>query len=161
MQRIGLRVVRSRGYHPGEGFVVFGDGGTGTIDWDRPLTSRKVIFWADTSIVAGHLAGGHMSEPFLDGIVPDRHLEGTFLLDANLQPAASITWHSDPVVFGRFQIAVVTEDAVGNRRIEDATLREQVVHSEPPPARALAPASFNASSGCLTLSFEGAERLVG
>ena len=141
--------------------MVFGDAGTGTIDWDRPLTSRKVMFWADTPAVAGHLAGGHMAGPYLDGIVPDRHLEGTFLLDAHLQPAASSHWHSDPLVFGRFQMAVVTEDAVGNRRIEDATFCEQVVHSEPPPARALAPASFDAPSGCLTLSFEGAERLVG
>jgi len=141
--------------------VVFGDAGTGGIDWGRPLTSRKVMFWADTPAVAGYLAGGHVVGPHLDGIVPDRHLEGTFLLDAHLQPEASIKWHSDPLVFGRFVMAVVTEDAVGNRRFEDATFREQVVHSEPPPARALAPASFDASCGCLTLSFEGAERLVG
>ncbi len=161
MQRLAIRVVRGRNYHPGDGFTVFGDGGRGAIDWDQPLTTRKTLFWEGASPVAGLLEGGHLAERHLNGILPDRHLYGTFLLDAHLQPAALITWHSDPYVFGRFRMAVVTEDAVGHRHVEDAAVCEHVVHSAPPPARSLRPAVFDASYGCMTFAFQAAERLIG
>jgi hypothetical protein len=161
MERVRIRVVRSRSYHPVDGFLVYGDRGDGAIDWDRPLTSRKVLFWEGTWPLPGYLSGGHLAGRHLDGIMPEGHLGGTFLLDEHLQPASTVLWETDPLVFGRFALAVVTQDGVGNMEAGEAVIRERVVNSEPPPPRELQPQSFESVDGRLTLAFTPSERLVG
>jgi hypothetical protein len=161
MQTIRIGVVRGRAYHSSDGFHVYGDRGTGVMDWVHPVTPRRELFWPDAAAMAGHLLAGHVMGPHLDSVRPDGHLEGVHLLDECLMPAAAILYESDPLVFGRFRHAVVTEDAIGNATQAGVTIHETVINSEPAAARDLKPVSYDAGSHRLTLAFSPSERLVG
>jgi len=160
MQRLRIRVIRSPDYHAGDGFHVYGDGG-GVMNWVQPLTDRKVLFWDDAVPMADHLKAGHLTATHLDSIQPDRHLDGTFLLDRHLQPAVPVYWDTNPLVFGRFRFAVVTEDEAGNKQTEDIDIHEQTVNSEPPPPYGLCPQSHDETTNELILSFVPSDRLIG
>ncbi len=161
MQRVRIEVVRSRPYCSTDGFQVYTDGGTGVMDWSHPATSRRVLLWDDVPPMAGHLLGGHVAAQHLDGRMPDRHGDQTWLLDEHLLPAGTVGWESEPRVFGRFRFAVVTEDAAGNSAIEGVQVYEQVVNSEPAPAADLCPQAYDQPTGRLTLGFTPSRRLVG
>lgn len=160
MQAIQIQVVPSRSFCSGDGFQVYGDGGTGQMDWSYALTSRRRLFWPDASAAAGHLLGGHAMGPHLDGIRPDGHVQGMHLLDEHLFPAASIIYETDPLVFGRFRHAVVTEDAAGNATTTGVTVHETVINSAPPPAFDFRPAAWDQGDGRLTFSFSPSDRLT-
>ncbi len=161
MQSIRIGVVRERRFCSTDGFHVYGDSGSGVMDWVHPVTPRRELFWPDAAVVAGHLLAGHVMGPHLDSVRPDGHLEGVHLLDECLMPAAAIFCETDPLVFGRFRHAVVTEDAIGNATQAGVTIRERVINSEPAAARDLKPVSYDAGSHRLTFSFVPSERLVG
>lgn len=161
MERIQVQVVRGGRYGSGDGFQVYGDSGGGGMDWVRPLTARRQLLWPDAPPVAGHLIGGHLASGHLDAVRPAGHLGGCHLLDEHLRPAAAVVWESPAVVFGRFRLAVVMEDAAGNADPAGARVCEQVVNSGPPPARGLVPKAHDAVDGRLTLRFTPSPRLVG
>ncbi len=161
MQRVRLVVLRSGRFAPDEGFHVYGDGGTGIMDWAHPVTPRRILFWDDLVPQAGHLLGGHMTGRHVGGVPRDGHLEGTHLYDGHLEPALAIFFETEPHVFGRFRHAVVTEDAAGNAQTAGATVYERVIHAEPLPARDLRPTAFDEGSGRLTFAFTPSDRLIG
>jgi len=161
MQTIRIGVLRGRSFRSTDGFHVYGDGGRGQMDWVHPLTSRRELFWPDASPTAGHLLGGHVMGPHLDGVRPDGHLEGLHLRDRHLLPAAAVYYETDPLVFGRFGHAVVTQDAVGNSTTAGVTVYETVINSGPPPPGAFRPALYEGATDRLTLSFSPSERLTG
>ncbi|HSW46491.1 MAG TPA: hypothetical protein VLM89_13065 [Phycisphaerae bacterium] len=161
MKRVRIEVVRGRAYCSTDGFQVHGDRGTGMMDRDHPLTPRRILFWDDVPAMAGHLLGGHAAAQHLDGRMPDRHGEETWLLDEHLWPAGTVAWESEPHVFGRFRYAVAIEDAAGNRAVEGAPVEEVVVHSEPAPPSELVPQSYDALTGRLTLRFRPSLKLAG
>ncbi len=161
MQAIRIGVVRGPSYRSTDGFEVFGDGGSGTMDWVHPMTPRRQMFWPDAPAPSAHVAGGHVMATHLDSVQGDGHLEGTHLLDGWLMPAAMMFYETDPWVFGRFRHAVVTADGVGNATTAGVTVQEMVINSEPPPASGFRPASHDAQTGQLTFSFSGSPRLTG
>lgn len=161
MQRVRIEVVRSSRWKSADGFQVYGDGGSGVVDWTRPLTARRMRFWEDLPAMADHLLAGHVRGQHVDGVMPDRHGDETWLLDEHLKPAGVVAWESRPVVFGRFRFAVVTEDAAGNASTGGVVVHEVVVNSEPAPAGRLRPESFDPATGRLTLRFEPSLRLTG
>ncbi len=161
MQRVRIEVVRSGAYKSTDGFHVYTDHGKGLIDWVHPATARRVLFWEDVPPFAGHLLAGHVAGQHLDGRMPDRHGEETWLLDEHLRPAGVVVWESEPHVFGRFRYVVVTEDSAGNAATVGVNVHEVVVNSEPAPPADLRPESLEALSGRLTFRFEPSVRLVG
>jgi hypothetical protein len=160
MQRIRIQVVRSGGYRAEDGWQVYGDGGTGQVDWQHPLTSRRYLFWPEAQRIAGHLLGGHLRGLHLDGILRDGHLEGTHLLDEHLLPAFGGSWESRQLVFGRFKHAVVAEDARGNKNTEQASVCEKVINSDPPPPGHLKPLSFDSGNSRFAFGFVPSDRLM-
>ena len=161
MQRIQIGVVRSRPYGSTDGFVVYGDGGSGSMDWDHPVTPRRVLFRPDDPATTGHLLGGHLMADHLDGTRPDGHLEGTHLLDRCLMPAALVFFETEPFVFGRFRHGVVTQDAAWHATTGGVALQETVVNSGPEPAEDFRPVAQDGGTGVVTFSFTASERLVG
>lgn len=161
MQSIVIGVVRSEAYRPSDGFHVYGDRGTGVMDWLHPLTSRRYLFREDSVAIGGFLAAGHLMQPHLGRIWPDGHLEGIHLADRHLRPAAETVFETEPLVFGRFRHAVVTESEEGNRTTSGVTIHETVVNSWPPAARDLRPVGYAPAGGRLELAFLPSERLKG
>jgi hypothetical protein len=161
MQTIHISVVRGRRYRSTDGFQVYTDRGTGAIDWAHPATPRRMLFWEDAAPAAGHQLGGFLAAAHLDGIRPDGHLEGTHLLDERGYPGGTVTYETDPVVFGRFLHAIVTEDAAGNAQTEGIVVHETVANSDPPPASGFRPVDHDPLTGRLTFVFSPSPRLVG
>jgi len=161
MQAVLIQVVRSRAYCSEDGWHVYGDGGTGSMDWDNPVTPRRQLFWDDVPPIARHMLGGHTMGHHLDGVLPDGHCEGLHLLDEHLWPAMGMAWETPAFVFGRFQHAVVTEDSVGNAETSGVNVFEQVINSDPPPPHGLCPQSHDSGADRLTLSFDASDQLIG
>ena len=161
MERGAVGVVRGRRFRSVDGFEVYGDGGTGTVDEDHAVTPRRVLLWPDVAVMAGHLFGGHVMAVHLDSVGSDGQFEGTHLLDEHLYPAAAVVFETGPRVFGRFRHAVVTEDAVGNATAAGVTVHETVVNSDPPAASDLMPVAHDSGTDQLTLTFVPSDRLTG
>jgi len=161
MQAIRIAVVRSRCYRSSDGFHIYGDSGSGQMDWTHPMTPRRVPLWPDAPIMAGHLFSGHLMCPHLDSISVDGHLEGTHLLDQHGLPAAAMAYETDAYVFGRFGHAVVMEDAAGNAQTSGIAIYETVINSEPASAEDFQIASYEPGEDRLTFSFSPSERLCG
>ena len=161
MERICLGVVRRRSFRSADGFHVYGDRGTGLMDWAYPVTSRRRLFWPDAPVQPGHVCGGHLMAMHLDGVVLDGHLEGVHLLDEHHRPATPVVYASEPVVWGRFRHAIVTEDAYGNATTAEVTVHETVVNSDPPPASELVPVAHDGVTDRATFAFSPSDRLVG
>ena len=161
MQAIRFGVVRGRRYRSTDGFHIYGDGGTGQMDWMHPVTPRRILLWDDAPAIAGHLLGGHVMGRHLDGVKVDGHLEGTHLLDENMFPATAVCYEMDPFVFGRFRHAVVMEDELGNATKTGLTVYETVINSYPAPADDFQPVLYDSQLDRLTFSFRSSERLTG
>lgn len=161
MQRIQFAVVRDARFRPVDGFHIYGDSGTGSIDWQHPLTSRRLLFWEDALPMPPHLDGGHLTGHHLDSIVREGHLSGTHLMDQQSQPAGTTVFEVGPFVFGLFKHAVVPVDEVGNLRAAEAVVYETAVNSDPPPASDFKAIGVDEVTGGLRFSFRPSEKLVG
>jgi len=161
MQQLVIDVVRRRGFASGDGFHVYGNGGSGAVDWEHPVTSRRYLLHPDTPPAATHLRAEHLHTMHLDTVTADGHLQGTHLLDACQWPAGVISHVSRPLVFGRFSHAVVVEDAAGNADTAGAVFHEQVINAAPPPPSEFKAVEHDASTGRLTFSFTPSDRLAG
>ncbi|UCD28527.1 MAG: hypothetical protein JSV03_15835 [Planctomycetota bacterium] len=161
MQAIKLGVVRNRNYRSADGFHIYTDGGSGQMDWMHPATPRRILFWEDAPLMAGHLLAGHVMAQHLDSVWIDGHLEGTHLLDEFLLPATTIFYETDLFVFGRFRHAVVTEDSLGNATTDGVVVCQTVINSEPGQANDFLPISYDSQNDRLTFSFTLSERLTG
>lgn len=146
MDRIRISVERTPEMASSDAFQVYGDGGTGVIDWAHPLSPRRQPLWPDARGPAGHLVDPHCLAVHLD---------------ADCSEPGAATFDTPPVVFGRFQYAVVLEDAVGNAGQSGPCVQEAVVSSAPPPPNDLRAVAHDPETQRLTLSFTPSERLVG
>lgn len=161
MQMIRFTVTPDSRYRSIDGFQVYGDGGTGVMDWEHPITPRRLAFWNDAVSASLHLAGGHLVGAALDSVRIEGHLAGTHLLDTHEVPTGEIAFETGPFVYGRFRHAVVTEDELGNATRDGVVVYETVVNSDPPGASDLKAVAHERATGVLTLSFQPSERLVG
>jgi len=153
MQKVRVIVTRRREFVAGDGFQVYGDGGTGQVDFTTPLTDGTVPFWPDAPPRAGHLFDAHLVLRHLDNVEPDGHLSGLHLCDEHLRPAAAIVFEAGPYCFGAFTHAVKVFDAWGNASLLDAAEQTTVVNSSPRSPSDLARAGFEAQTDQITFSF--------
>lgn len=154
MERFLVEVARRRSVRGGDAFEVFGDGGSGTIDPNAPLTDRPIRFWEGLPLHGGHLEGGHLTRGHLDQIIPPGHLAGRHLSAEHLWPADSVWFVTLPLYFGRFQFAVGSVDAFGNRSAALSSAVSRVVNSSPRSATGLKRGVFDEVSRRMSLTFE-------
>lgn len=153
MERVLVSVDRLRRYNADASFEVYGDLGTGAIDWDHPLTPRPVRLWAEGVVRRGHVCDGHLVVRHLDSVHPDGHLEGAHVLHEHLFPALAVTFATPAYVFGRFQHAVTLVDGAGN--VSPATQNSVTVNSAPSVPEAVVREAYDAGTDLLTWTFVG------
>lgn len=134
VEPVVIEVPRRRSIRGGESFEVFGDGGTGTIDTQTPLTDRPIGFWDGLPRREGHTEGGHLTGLHLDHVIPDGHLAGRHTTADHLWPAAAVTFVTRPLYFGVFRFAVGMVDQTGNRSGQLSAVVSRVVNAAPRPA---------------------------
>jgi len=141
-----IEVPRRRSTRGGDAFEVFGDGGTGTIDSQNPLTDRPIGFWEGLPRQEGHTKGGHLAGLHLDHVIPDGHLAGRHLTAQHLWPAALVTFVTRPLYFGVFRFAVGMVDQAGNRSPGLSAVVSRVVNAAPRPAGELKRGTFDGAT---------------
>lgn len=159
MDWVRVRVVMAGAVRRAGGYAVFGDGGSGAIDWAHPISVRRRRRWSGDAATAGYLGGDHLVDGPGCGEASEGHLEGTHALDEALRPAGSVEHACGPYVFGRFQHAVAPQDACGNVDVSGAAVTACVVNAAPPGVRELRGVSVE--GGRVRIAFRGSERLVG
>ena len=152
MQRVQVRVDRLRRYDSDVRFEVFGDLGTGVIDFDHPLTPRPVALWPEGAPRRGHVRDGHLTVRHLDSVSPDGHLESTHVDSEHLYPALASLYETPPYVFGRFQHSVKMSDAAGN--VSAASTAAITVNSAPTVPECVTRLAYDIGQDKLTFSFE-------
>ncbi len=138
MQSVWLIVTRRPEYVAGDRFEVYGDGGSGAIDFANALSDRPIPFWREAPPREGHLLDGHLVLQHLDSVQPDRHLSGLHLTDEHLRPAAALVFETRGYHFGAFKHAIKVFDAWGNVSQDEPVEVTTVINSSP-----RAPADFN------------------
>ncbi len=151
MQRVEVRVDRLRRYGSDAAFVVYGDLGSGTVDFDHPLTARPLRLWPDSAEQRGHALDAHVTVRHLDGVVRDGHVENTHLEGEHLYPALAVTFETPAYVFGRFQHAVKMSDGSGN--VSAGVTVGITVNSAPTAPEGVERAGYDSGTDRLTLSF--------
>ncbi len=152
-QRIRIAVPRRREEPEQVSFDVYGDTGSGTVDYSAPINIGPLRLWPTAPLHAGHqleghLAGGHLGVPPGDG-----HLADRFLSERHLQPAADVVFEAGPYCFGRFQHAVVMRDTANNGDTGAATVVTKTINSEPRRVTRVRASSFDSGSDRVTFSF--------
>jgi hypothetical protein len=153
MQYVSISVPRRREYAAQDGFDVYGDGGSGSIDYDHPLNGRLVRFWPQSPPRLGHLLEGHLMLGHLGAGHADGHLQERFLCGLHLSPTADVLFEAGPYCFGRFQHAVVMRDHLGNGDTQDAAIVAKTVNSAPRRAYRVRLESFEGVTDQATFSF--------
>lgn len=153
MQRVRLIITGRSGYAAGDRFEVFGDGGSGQIDYDHPLTDRPVPFWPEAVPRRGHLLDGHLELPHAEGTWPDGHLEGVHLLDDHGRPSAPVMFDTPEYVFGAFTHGVRPVDRLGNVFGGEPSETTQTINSSPPRPFNFSLSAFDEATGQAVFSF--------
>ncbi len=153
MERIRVAVPRRQDTPEKVSFDVYGDAGSGTIDYSGPLNIGPLRLWPTSALHPGHHYQGHLVSAHL-GVSPgDGHLADRFLCERHLQPAADVVFEAGPYCFGRFQHAVVMRDAAMNGDTGAATVVTKTINSEPRRVTRARAASFDSGSDRVTISF--------
>lgn len=160
MQSVRLLVPRRKEYRGGDGFEVFGNGGSGAIDFSKPVTNRRVLLWSEAAGRRGHLLDGHLMLRHLDSVDRDGHLSGIHLNDEHLMPAGVIQVEVGRYVLGRFLHAVRTVDGAGNWSSDTPVTLTTVINSCPDRPGRLVALLHDAEADQLTFSFEASPKLV-
>ncbi len=152
MQRVRVTVRRSRSFNADATFEVFGNLGSGTIDFVHPMTPRSVALWPDGAPRRGHLLDAHLVLRHLDSVGPDGHLESGHVQSAHLQPAMDVFYDTPAYVFGRFQHGVVMSDGAGNA--SPPTVAAVTVNSSPTVPQCVTRLGYDGVADQITFSFE-------
>ncbi len=155
MVRVRLTVLRLRRYAADTRFEVYGDLGTGEIDYDHALPPGPVRFWPEAGERNGHLRDAHLTVRHLDSIDPDGHLETLHLEAEHLRPAWPMVVESPSYVFGRFDHAVKVFDGAGNASAEPPAQYAVTVNTAPVAPRGLKCAGYDDDADQVTFSFHG------
>ena len=161
MQRVMILVPRTRRQTSSDRFEVFGDGGCGTVEMDRPISDAPVAFWPDSPVPAGHMRDGHLQMPHLDAVAPDGHLADVHLIGEHGWPARVMMFETGLCYFGAFRYLLRTIDGAGNVSEDEPLEDAVVVNSWPGAARSVTVSGYDASSDRVTLAFEPSPDLAG
>lgn len=146
MKRLRFSMLRLPAFAADTSVEMYGDLGSGTIDYTKPLLPGRVRLWPAASGRMGHLFDAHLAVGHLDNVVEDGHLSGGHLLDEHLTPSLAIVFHSPRYVFGRFQHAFRFMDASGNGSAEGAVIFAHTVNEAPDAPRAIRRSGWIAAS---------------
>lgn len=155
MVRVRLTVLRLRRYSSDTGFEVYGDLGTGEIDYEHPLPPGAVRFWPESGERNGHLRDGHLALRHLDSVDTDGHLETLHVEAEHLYPAWPIVVDSPSYVFGYFDHAVKIFDGAGNVSSDPPAQYAAVVNTAPVTPRGLKCVGYDDAAEQATFSFHG------
>jgi len=161
MQRVVILVPRFRRYASGDGFAVYGDGGTGSIDYEQIVGDAIVTFWPLAAKRQGHLLDGHLMLSHVSSVWPDGHLEGMHGVGEHLWPAGVIRFETPRYYFGAFRHAVRPFDAAGNWREDEPVVVETVVNSSPRAVGDVVLASHDGEVDRVTIGFVPSPELSG
>ena len=152
MERIRFVVLRLATFGSDTQVALYGDLGSGSIDFSHALPPGKVSLWSH-AMQRGHLEGGHITSRHLDAVDLDGHLAGGHLLTGHLEPVVAFALHSPRYVFGRFRHTLRMTDGAGNVSDEAEQVFEHTVNSAPRAPSRLRYRGIDAVSQQLTLSF--------
>jgi hypothetical protein len=154
MQRVEIDILRLRRYASDAAFAVYGDLGSGSIDYDHPLPPGVVPLWPAAAPPDGHLRDGHLVLRHLDDVSPDGHLQTLHLRAEHLYPAWPITCASPGYVFGRFGHTVRMCDGAGNWTGQSEPIVALTINSNPTVPTCCHRASFDAQADEVRLTFQ-------
>ncbi|HNY77621.1 MAG: hypothetical protein RBS72_04515 [Sedimentisphaerales bacterium] len=149
--RVRLAFLRSQHLPPGTALDIYGDGGTGQIDYDEPLNGTPIPIWPCPQDKAGfgmsHFGDGDFGWDAAAAVGFGKGCfgYGQFGLDAD-----AIEWISPLLASGTYRFGVQVVDEAGNASAAVQTGPLAVVTPARPAAR-LDVASFDAETGRLTL----------
>ena len=161
MQRVVIHVPRFRQYTSGDGFAVYGNGGTGTVDYERMIGDSVVPFWPLAGRRRGHLLDGHLTLSHMSSVWPEGHLAGMHLIGEHLWPAGVIRFETPLYYFGAFGHVVRMLDAAGNWHEGEPVVVETVVNSSPRGVGDVLVAGYDGGSDCVTVGFAPSPELSG
>ena len=153
MQRVVIHVPRFRQYDSGDGFAVYGDGGTGSIDYGRMIGDATVPFWPSASRRLGHLLDGHLMLPHITSSELDGHLDGMHLVGQHLWPAGVIRFETPLYYFGAFRHVVRTLDAAGNWCEGAPVVVKTVVNTSPRAVEDVSVADYDGGADRVAVEF--------
>jgi len=151
MRRVRIGVERLRRYAADTSFQVYGDYGSGPIDFVHAMTPRAVALWPEAARRAGHVRDGHLSLRHLDSVDPDGHLEGLHVGGEHFYPALEVSYDTPAYVFGRFTHAVRMVDGAGNE--SGSATAAVTINAAPTVPGCVARASYDSLSDQITFSF--------
>ena len=154
MQRVRFVVPRLAVYGSDVAVELYGDLGSGTIDFDHPLPPGRARLWPGAAH-GGHLDGGHVVARHLDAVDADGHFAGAHLVADHLDPVEAIVLESPRYVFGRFRHALRMFDGVGNASGAAPAEFAHTVNAAPRAPGDLRRAGYDALSGVITFGFSG------
>lgn len=157
MERMVILIPTGESDTKARGFDVFGDGGSGSIDYTAALNSEPIRVWSGDPPRGGHLREGHLRAGHLGRSGLDGHLTERFLGGRHLRPAADASFETAPYSFGRFQHAVVMRDEAGNASSGSATVVTRSVNSEPGRMTRERLTEYDAGTDRVTVEFVRAE----
>lgn len=137
MRRLRFTIPRLPIYAPDTSCALYGDLGSGTVDFEHPFPPGRMPMWPGFAIQPGHLQGGHLAASHLRAVGPDGHLAGSHLLDAHLAPVLGLVVDSPSYVFGRFRHVVRIFDTAGNTQEADAFEDVRTINDGPSAVRGL------------------------
>lgn len=154
MKRVRFLVPRDVTYSSDVAFELYGDLGSGTVDFTRPLPPGRVRLWPEGAPRTGHLRDGHLMLRHVDSVDVDGHLEGTHLWDGHLQPVLAVVVDSPRYVFGRFRHAIRMFDGAGNTSAQAPVEHVQTINAAPSAPRGLKRVGWDGAGQRLLFSFD-------
>lgn len=154
MKRLQFNVPRLRSYSADAAFELYGDLGSGTIDYEHPLPPGRVRLWPAAALLRGHLLDAHLGAAHLDAAVRDGHLHDIHLWGGHLEPVLAVAVASPRYVFGRFRHAIRMFDAAGNGSAIGATEFAHTINESPPIAATLRRVGWDDVDGRVLFYFE-------
>jgi hypothetical protein len=131
VQRLRFLAARKSTWATDTALALYGDLGSGTVDFDHPLPPGFVAMWPATPGSAGHLQAGHLQTTHLSGVGPDGHLDGIHLRHPHLAPMMPLVVASPSYVFGRFRHVIRTFDSAGNTLASGAFEDVRTINAAP------------------------------
>jgi len=154
MKRIRFLIPRGAAYSADTSFELYGDLGSGAMDYDRPLPPGRVRLWLESASRPGHLREAHLIVRHLDNVDVDGHLENVHLTGEHLDPVLAVVVESPRYVFGRFSHAWRMFDGAGNTAPQSPPGHVETINEAPAIPRGLKRVSWDGETRRLRLSFE-------
>ena len=152
--RVRIVLLRSQGLAPGSTADVYFDNGTGTIDYDKPLSESPIRIWDCCQDKAGFgMSRFGCSDFGHDGAAAVGFGRGSFGNASFGFDVDTIEWVSPLLADGVYKFGVVVRDACGNESVASETGEITVTRAARPTGR-LSVDDYDAQAESLILKIE-------